>query len=471
MLPVLAVASEVFPLVKTGGLADVVGALPGALRAEDIAVTTLVPGYPAVMAALKRPAVQLTLPDLFDGPARVLKSKVDGLDLLVIDAPHLYDRPGGPYGDAEGRDWADNAIRFAALGAVAATIGRGAIPRYTPALVHLHDWQAGLTAAYLAYGGPAPPSVFTVHNLAYQGQFPASLLETLGLPLGAMAIDGVGHHGAIGYLKAGLQLATHVTTVSPSYADEIRTEAGGMGMDGVLRHRGAAVSGIVNGIDTAVWNPSADPLLPHAYSAARLQGKARNKAALQEKLGLPPDAKAPVFGVISRLVWQKGLDLLLEALPALVASGGQLALLGAGEAALQQGFASAAAQHPGQIACVFGYDEALAHLIQAGADALIMPSRFEPCGLTQLCALRYGTIPVVTPVGGLRDTVRDGATGVVLPEAGAEALAGAIKQVAALHADKRRFNKLIRAAMAEDVSWAKPAAAYAALYRRLAPPA
>lgn len=467
-LPVLAVTSEIFPLVKTGGLADVAGALPGALANEGVAVTTLVPGYPAVLAVLGKARPVLDITDLFGGPARLLRGKASGLDLLALDAPHLYARDGNPYLGPDGRDWPDNARRFAALSAMAAAIGRGAVKGYRPRLVHAHDWQAGLTAAYLYHGGPnPPPSVFTVHNLAFQGQFPASLLPILGLPASGFRFDGFEHHGAIGYLKAGLQLASHVTTVSPTYANEIRTEAGGMGFDGLLRYRGASLSGILNGIDIAIWNPETDPLIAAPFSVDNLKGRAACRAAIQQRFGLAPDRKALLFGVVSRLSWQKGLDLLADALDDLLALGAQLVLLGAGEPALEQRFRQAADLHPGRIGVRVGYDEALAHQIQAGVDALIVPSRFEPCGLTQLCALRYGTVPVVSRVGGLADTVEDQITGVVFDALTADGLRGALRRTADLFATPRRFAALGRAGMGRDVSWHGPARQYADLYRAL----
>ncbi len=257
-------------------------------------MTILTPGYPAVMGALKRATAVLDIPDLFGGPATVRRGKAGGLSILALDAPHLYARPGNPYVGPDGRDWPDNAQRFAGLAAIAAAIGRGAISRYRPAVVHAHDWQAGLTAAYLHHGGPnPPPTIFTVHNLAFQGQFPASLLGELGLPGEAFRFDGIEHHGAIGYLKAGLQLSSRVTTVSPTYANEIRTEAGGMGLDGLLRYRGDAVSGILNGIDTGVWNPATDPLIESRYDASDPSGRAANKAACKGSSAWPWTRRRP----------------------------------------------------------------------------------------------------------------------------------------------------------------------------------
>lgn len=467
MTRVLAVTSEIFPLIKTGGLADVTGALPNALAAHDVKATTLVPGYPAVLANLANATSALEIPDLFGGPARVLAGHNDTLNLFALDAPHLYQRPGNPYTGPDGADWPDNARRFAALASIAAWIARGAIAAYQPALVHGHDWQAGLTMAYLRYGGPAPPSVFTVHNLAFQGQFPAGVMPLLGLPDGAFALEGIAHHGQVSYLKAGLQLADRITTVSPNYAQEIQIDANGMGFDGLLRHRGAVLSGIVNGIDDAVWNPRTDSHIAATYTAKTPARRAMNKAALQARFGLTQDAKVPLFGVVSRLSWQKGLDLLLANLPALLGFDAQLVLLGSGEAALETGFMAAQATHPGRIGCVVGYDEPVAHQIQAGSDFILVPSRFEPCGLTQLYAQRYGAVPLVSSVGGLVDTVEDGITGLSFSPVSVEALADALNRAAALFRKPRQLAAIRRAGMAHDVSWREPAAEYAGLYRDL----
>ncbi|WP_211314100.1 glycogen synthase GlgA [Humitalea rosea] len=476
-MQVLAVAPEVFPLVKTGGLADVVGALPHALAAHDVAVTTLLPGYRGVLAQLAGlPGVSLAWDAgaMFGGPARVLATRIAGLDVFVLDAPHLYDRPGGPYAGPDGVDWADNGLRFGALGAAADAIARGAIPGFSPAVVHAHDWQSGMAIARLHFGAaPRPATVFTVHNLAFQGQFDRGLLGQLGLPERAFSLDGVEHWGQIGFLKAGLALADRITTVSPTYAAEIRTPEAGMGLDGLLRARTRDLRGILNGIDTTIWDPARDPHL----AAANPRGRARNKAALQARMGLDPDPGAPLFGVISRLSWQKGLDMLPEALPALLVAGGQLALLGSGDHGLEAAFRAAAAAHPGRIAAVFALDEPIAHLIQGGADAILVPSRFEPCGLTQLCALRYGAIPVVARTGGLADTVIDAnvaaleqgqGTGIVFSPTNAPMLEAAILRTISLFHDRPVWKRLQHNAMRGDVSWARPAAAYASLYRDIA---
>ncbi len=475
---ILAVASEIYPLIKTGGLADVVGALPAALASLDIRVRTLVPGYPAVLAAVARPERLHAWPNLFGGEARLLAGAAHGLDLFMLDAPHLFARPGNPYTGPDGRDWPDNAVRFAALSLVGADIGNGTIPGYAPDIIHAHDWQAGLTHAYLHFAASRPATVMTVHNLAFQGQFPAEALSILGLPSAAYAVEGLEYHGGISYLKAGLHYADRITTVSPSYAAEIRTPENGMGMDGLLRARAGDLYGVLNGIDTDAWNPAADELIAAQYDARHLARRRANKADLQARFGLNQDPAAPLFAVVSRLTWQKGLDLLLEAEAVLMATGAQLALLGTGDPAMEAAFHAAAGRHPGRIGCVIGYDETLAHRLQAGADALLVPSRFEPCGLTQLYALRYGTVPVVARVGGLADTVIDAspmalnagvATGVQFAPVTAEMLRAAIQRATALYRQPRVWQQMQRNGMATDVSWHHPARQYASLFRDLLP--
>ena len=480
-LKVLSVASEIFPLIKTGGLADVVGALPGALAREGVEVRTLVPAYPAVLAKLADATVAHDYDHLFGAPARIIAGKAAGLNLFAIDAPHLYDRPGNPYLGRAGLDWPDNARRFAALGRVAADIGRGAIDGYRPEVVHAHDWQAALAPAYLHYAdGPRPGTAVTIHNIAFQGHFPVSIFGELGLPARALAIDGVEYFGGVGYLKAGLQLSDRITTVSPTYAREIMTPEFGNALDGLLRARARVVQGIVNGIDDAVWDPATDPVLAQNYSALRIEMRVRNKTALQTQMGLAPGVERPLFAVISRLSDQKGLDLLLAALPGLIAKGGQLALLGSGDRSLEAGFAAAAAGRPNSVGCVFAYDEKLAHLFQAGADFVVVPSRFEPCGLTQLCALRYGAVPIVARVGGLADTVIDAnaaataagvATGIQFYPPSVDALSHALDRALEINRDPAITRRLRLNGMRADVSWRGPAQHYATLYRAIARPA
>jgi starch synthase len=406
-MKILAVASEVFPLVKTGGLADVTGALPAALAGHSMEATTLLPGYPGIAARLGKAKRVHSWPDLFGGPASVLAGTAAGLDLFVLDAPHLFDRPGGPYGDATGADWPDNWRRFAALGFAAAELAAGALKSYRPDLVHLHDWQAAMAAPYIRYGRRrALPVVITVHNLAFQGRFPVAVFPELGLPEGALALDGVEYYGGVGFLKAGLQMASAITTVSPTYAAEIRTPAFGMGLDGLLRARDPDVVGIVNGIDVEAWNPQTDPHLAATYSARALKQRRVNRRAVEQRFSLDAD-ESPLFCVVSRLTWQKGMDLMVAALDEIVAAGARLAVVGAGDHALEGAFLAGAARHPGRTGIVVGYSEPLSHLLQGGADAILVPSRFEPCGLTQLYGLRYGCVPVVARTGGLADTVID----------------------------------------------------------------
>jgi starch synthase len=476
-IKLLSVASEIFPLVKTGGLADVAGALPAALAREGVVTRTLVPGYPAVTSALRGARIVHAWPNLFGGPAQILMGQAQGLDLFVLVAPHLFDRPGNPYVAPGGVDWPDNALRFAALSRAGAEIGMGSVADFRPDIVHAHDWQAGLTPAYLHYArGPRPGTVFTVHNLAYQGQVPASMLETLGLPPVAYAIDGVEYYGTIGYLKAALQFSDRITTVSPSYAAEITGPEAGMGLDGLLRLRARDMFGILNGIDTAVWNPADDRYIVSPYDVKSLGARARNKAELQARMDLTVDPNALLFGVVSRLTWQKGLDLLIDALPELLGAGGQLALIGSGDAAMEEAYTLAAERNPEQVGCVLTYDEELAHLVQAGADVILVPSRYEPCGLTQLCALRYGAVPLVARVGGLADTVIDAnemalagnaATGVQFAPVDANMLRAAIRRTAILFADKPAWQQMQVRGMKTDVSWRNPARHYATLFRQL----
>lgn len=475
-LRVLQVAAEAFPLVKTGGLADVVGALPGALAREGVELRTLLPLYPAVRARLERAEPVLDLGELMGGPARLLAGDAAGLALFLLEADHLFDRPGGPYQGPDGADWPDNARRFAALSWAARELGLGALPTWRPDIVHAHDWQAGLAPAYLELSGrPRPATVTTVHNLAFQGQFPAGLLAELRLPPSAFTIEGVEYYGAIGFLKAGLVYADRLTTVSPTYAREITTPAFGMGLDGLLRARADRLTGIVNGIDERVWDPANDPALPEPFDAERLDRREASRRALRERLGLE-DGAGPLFATVTRLSWQKGCDLLLEALPRLLALGGRFAILGAGEPSLEGAFLEAARGHPGRIACRIGYDEPLSHLIQAGADAILVPSRFEPCGLTQLYALRYGAVPIVARVGGLADTVIDAndaaladgvATGIQFAPVTVEALVDALERAVLLWRDRERWRALQRRGMTRAVGWSARAPAYARLYREL----
>jgi starch synthase len=472
---VLSVVSEIYPIIKTGGLADVAGALPVALKAEGIDTRTLVPGYPAVMDALEWAECLFEWP-VFGSTARLLAGTAGALDLFVLHAPSLFTRPGNPYLSPEGVDWPDNGLRFAALSRMAWHIGIGAVPSFVPDIIHAHDWQAALTAAYLHYGGQRrPKTVLTVHNLAYQGRFPRQLLEEIGLPPESFTIEGVEYYGDVGFLKAGLRFADLITTVSPTYAREIQGGEAGMGLGGLLRARSDRLRGIINGIDTDVWNPATDRSIPQRFSLNAIDDRPANKMALQRRFGLELNNSAFVLGVISRLSWQKGLDLLLDCVPMLLREGMQLVLLGSGEAELQDRFQAAAKASPGQIGVTIGFDETLAHQIQAGADALVVPSRFEPCGLTQLCALRYGAIPVVSGVGGLEDTVLDAnetgqtqATGFKFKPVTAPELSKALLRARSAFCDKMAWRALQANGMSTDVSWPHRARQYAECYGEIA---
>jgi starch synthase len=476
---VLFVASECYPLIKTGGLADVAGALPLALASLDCDVRVLMPAYPSVLGHLADTEEVAAYPDLFGGPARLLAGRTtDGLKVLALDAAHLYDRPGNPYLGPDGNDWWDNVRRFAALSAIGAAVGRLGVGDWKPDIVHGHDWQAGLVAPYLV-AGPAegrPKTVFTIHNVAFQGICGRADFDTFGLPPSFYTPAGLEYYGYCSFLKAGLVFSDRLTTVSPTYARELRTPEFGFGMEGVLNERADVLSGIVNGIDTAVWDPSTDPLIPAQYGPRKMAGKATCKTELQNRMGLRVDPDVPLMIVVSRLTGQKGLDMLLPNIGDIVRHGGQVAILGAGEHGMERAFVEAAAAHPGAVAVHIGYSEPLSHAMQAGADAILVPSRFEPCGLTQLYALRYGTIPLVARTGGLADTVVDAndaairagiATGIQFAPVTAGGLGFALERLFELYRNKKVWRALQARAMAHPVGWEDSAPDYVALYRDL----
>jgi len=478
----LFVTSEAHPLIKTGGLGDVCGSLPQALAARGEDVRVLMPAYhDAVQRAGRlRTIAQLTVPPLAQ-PVALLETRLPGTRVKVwlVDFPPAYDRPGNPYLNAHGHPWHDNAARFALLAQVATMIALGAAGlAWRPDLVHAHDWQAGLVPALLAATPQRPATVFTIHNLAYQGLFPHDTFQALGLPEALWSIDGVEYYGQLSFIKAGIVYADRVTTVSPNYAREIQTPEFGHGLDGLLRERRATLSGILNGIDDRVWNPARDPFLVAPYSRQRLAGKAACKIALQEEFGLRVDAGLPLAGMVSRMVEQKGIDLLIEALPALFEQPLQIVVLGTGDARYEQALRALAKQNPERLAVLVGYDEALAHRIIGGADLFLMPSRFEPCGLTQLYSLRYGTVPVVHGVGGLVDTVIDAtpaalatgtATGIVFDGARPATLAAAVDRALRLYDDQSTWTTLRRAGMRQDFAWRQSAGEYQRLYDTLIP--
>ncbi len=479
-MKVLHVAAEVYPLVKTGGLADVVAALPPALAEQGADVRLLLPGLPPVLEAVRQTRLVLDAGPAFGAlRVRVLLGRMPHTDLpvYVVDAPYLYRRGGGPYQDARGEEWPDNLQRFALLGWMAAHLAGGDVDLdWQPDLVHAHDWHAAMSCAFIAdHAGTETSSIFTVHNLAFQGLFPMHDWPLLGLASRLMSPAGLEFHGQLSFMKAGLKFADHVTTVSPTYAREIATPEFGCGLDGVIRARSAHVSGILNGIDDRVWDPARDDALVAAYDARQLDGKAACKRALQAELGLDVRADALLLVVVSRLTGQKGLDLLLAALPELQAAGVQVAVQGTGEPALEAAFVMAQQAHPGRVQVHRGYDEARAHRLVAGADAIAVPSRFEPCGLTQLYGLRYGTLPVVRRVGGLADTVQDDGddaagqgTGFVFDAATPTALAQAVLRAARLHATApQAWRARMLRAMARPLGWRDAAAHYLDLYSRV----
>jgi starch synthase len=478
-LAVLSVASEAVPLVKTGGLADVAGALPAALAPHGVTMTTLLPGYPAVMAGIARARVLHHYDSLLGQPARLLAGQLAGQPLIVLDAPAFFDRQGGPYTDQKGRDWGDNWRRFAALGRAAADLAGGVVKGRQFDLLHAHDWQAAMALAYLRFapanGGRPIPTVMTIHNMAFQGVYPRAIFPELGLPRAAWSITGVEYHGNVGFLKAGMEAASMITTVSPTYAEEIRSPEFGMGLDGLIVSRGDRVRGIINGIDPAEWNPAADPHIARPFTERALTRRVANKRALEAEFGLDR-GDGPLFVVVSRLTWQKGMDVLVDVLDHLAGIGGRLALLGSGDEAIVAGLRAGAARHPGRIAVRIGYDEALSHRMQAGGDAILVPSRFEPCGLTQLYGLAYGCVPVVARTGGLADTVIDAnlaaraagvATGFQFTGVYSHALAAAITRAHALYYRPDEWKALQRNGMKADFSWKNSGGAYAALYREL----
>jgi starch synthase len=460
---VLFVTPECAPLTKTGGLGDVSAALPAALRAQGMDVRVLLPAYREPPSGAT--PVAALRPLGFD--ARLLEWG----EFLLLDCPPLYARPGDPYQDREGRDWGDNALRFGVLGRAAALLGSDATPlEWRPQVVHCNDWPTALAPVYLHYGphrgDRRAATVMTVHNLAFQGLFDAGLLERLELPRASFAVEGLEFYGRLSFLKGGLVHADAITTVSPSYASEIQGEALGCGLEGVLRARREALRGIVNGIDTSAWNPATDARIAERYSWTSVEKKLGNKLALQRRLGLAQDARVPLLGAVCRLTHQKGADLIAGAAPQLLELPAQLCVLGRGDRELEGALAALAARYPGRVAVAIGFDEDLAHLIEAGADVFLMPSRFEPCGLSQMYSQRYGTPPVAHRTGGLIDTIVDGETGFLFERADSASLMAAVRRALGAYADARAWREVQRRGMARDFSWAAPARQYADLYAR-----
>ena len=482
---ILQVSSELFPLLKTGGLADVAGALPSALGAQGCDVRPLLPGFPAVCAALHaaQSIGNFTTPwgeriEVVLGDLPKLGAAGQALKAYVLMATGLYERPGNPYHDAQQHPYADNHRRFAALGWGAAHLAYGLDSAWSPQLVHCHDWHAGLAPACMALWDRSQrvPSLFTIHNLAYQGCFDAGCFAELGLPASAFGVNGLEFYGQVSFMKAGLVYASHISTVSPSYAREIQTPEQGFGLDGLLRSRAAQLSGILNGVDSSVWDSRHDALLPHSFDARKMAGKALNKAHLQDETGLDLLPNAPLFTLVGRLTAQKGLPLVLEGVEEIVGGGGQLLVLGSGDAALEHALAAQAQAYPGRVAVRLNYDEALAHRIFGGSDVTLVPSRFEPCGLTQLYGMQDGSLPLVRRVGGLADTVVDtdletlddsSATGFVFDAFDSTPYRRALRRAFALYRRPADWNRVRHNGMRIASSWEDSARQYRDLYASL----
>ena len=479
---VLFATPELAPWVKSGGLGDVSAALPAALRAEGADVRLLVPAYPPLLDAARVAKVVARIAEpggALEGARLLYVESGLGAPVYLLDCPEYYRRHGTAYQDADGRDWDDNAMRFGLLSRIAALLASDATPlAWRPDVLQCHDWPAALAPAYLHHGAAVrAATVMTVHNLAFQGNFEPQVVTPLGLPQAAYSMEGAEFYGRLSFLKAGLYYADRITTVSERYAEEIQTPEYGCGFDGLLRHRRGRLSGITNGIDTALWDPANDTHIAERYDARHIERKAANKAALQQRAGLPVDASAPLLGTVGRLTHQKGLDLLAACVPAIARLNAQLVVLGTGEKPLENAYRELAAAYPGVLATHVGFDETFAHLIEAGADIFVMPSRFEPCGLNQMYSLRYGTPPIVRATGGLADTVVPAtaenmasrtANGFAFAEADPDALRAAIEQAVRAWREPQAWRALQQAGMNADFSWRRSAARYLALFRAVA---
>jgi starch synthase len=477
---VLFVASEAYPLAKTGGLGDVARALPNALAQHGADVRLLLPGYPSALDGLVNPRIEARLDGVMGVPGgRLISGRLpdSGLPVWLVDARPLYQRAGGPYADAEGVDWADNALRFAYFSHVAALVGLGLATYWKADVVHANDWHTGLAPLMLALGGRRrPATVFTIHNLAYQGCFPLDTVRALGIPEGCLTPDGCEFYGQASFLKAGVQFADKVTTVSPTYAKEVLTPEFGCGFDGVLRARGSDFQGILNGAEYSLWSPANDPHIPAAFGPKDLSGKRVCKAELQRELGLPVAPDRPLLGFVSRLAHQKMADVLLKVLPWFARNGAQFAMVSQGEPELEAAFAEAGRLYPDSLAIRTRYQEPLAHRLYAAADMILAPARFEPCGLTQLYAMRYGSPPIVRRTGGLADTVVNAdrhsiadqtATGFSFGDPTAAAMTDAMARALKRYRQPLAWRRLQLQAMEQDFSWDASAEKYLSLYRSL----
>jgi starch synthase len=476
MTRILFATSEVHPLIKTGGLADVSASLPAALQELGQDVRLLMPGYTQVLDALKSKKTVATFKVFAGQPeVKLLSSKMPSTNVpvFILDAPQYFCRVAGPYQYHLGGDWPDNPMRFGMLSKVAAMLGSTQSPvDWQADLVHCNDWQTGLTPAYLQMmDQPRARSVMTVHNIAFQGNFDRDWIKALDIPASMFNMHGVEFHGNLSFLKSGLQYADRIVTVSPTYAHEIQATEMGYGMQGLLTSRRMDVSGILNGIDEDEWNSATDKHLEVNYDENDLSKKTQGKLALQKRLGLEVNEHVPLLGVVSRLTFQKGLDLLHECLPTLLDSGAQLAVLGSGDADFERRYLQLAQRYAGRVSVTIGFNEALSHQIMAGADIFLMPSRFEPCGLNQMYGMRYGTPPVVRRTGGLADSVTnaslDGGTGFVFDDPGSQALQQTIKWAIECYRDPNTFRRIQLNGMHKDVGWRHSAQLYLDLYNSI----
>jgi starch synthase len=474
---VLFVTPECAPLVKTGGLGDVSAALPAALQAIGVDVRVLLPGYPAVLAA-NRQAAEIARFTVLGQPVRLLEGTLDsGVPLYILENARLFDRGGGPYQADDGHDWDDNALRFGVLSRAGAMLGSSQSPiAWRPSVVHAHDWPAALAPVYLHFmPGPRAASLITIHNLAFQGVFDGNRLDPLELPPQSMGLEGLEFYGRYSFLKGGLVYSDAINTVSPTYAQEIQTEALGFGMQGVLRQRTERLYGVLNGIDTTLWNPQTDSLIATRYGSLTLEKKLNNKLAFKQRMGLAGPNDVPLFAMVSRLTHQKGIDLLIEAAARITALPAQLAIVGTGDRELVERLTALQARLSGRMALFIGFDESLAHLLEAGADAFLMPSRFEPCGMNQMYSQRYGTPPIANATGGLVDTITDEAmgignakaTGFLMREASTTALVETVERAVAAFRAPRQWRNLQLNGMARDFGWAHAAREYVAIYERI----
>lgn len=480
-LRLLFVTSEIFPLIKTGGLADVSGALPVALAELGMDIRIVLPAYRGLLSQCASPKRLGSLKVFYDIDCELYQTTLPGSDipLILVEQPGLYDRDGSPYHHPQQGDWQDNPLRFGLLSKVAAMLANpNALLDWQADIVHCNDWQTGLVPYYLKQMGSTAKSVFSIHNIAFQGNFHPDWRHRLTLNDHDFQPEGYEFFGHLSFMKAGLYYADTLSTVSPTYAREIQTEQFGFGFQGLLQYRANALTGILNGIDTKAWDPSQDAYLPAHYNDKKLANKAKVKQALQQELGLNPDHTRPLLGVVSRLTHQKGLDMLVEIAPQLMNAGCQLAILGSGEPRLEKDFRTLMQQYPEQISTTIGYNEPLSHRMMAGVDIFVMPSRFEPCGLNQMYGLRYGTIPVVANTGGLADSVQGGIvndegklprnmTGFVLAENNASTLLVTLQRAIDLHANFGQWQQLQKQAMKQDVSWKTSAKHYLTLYQKM----